>query len=357
MSSLPLQFLLLTIAGWMTRDQQRVTEYLLAENAILREQLRGRRIRYTDAQRRRLAEAAKRLGRKALRELDPLVTPDTLLRWYRRLVARKYDGTARRGSSRPRRTDDIVELVLRMAKENPSWGYTRIRGALHNLGHDVGRNTIKRILLEAGVDPAPERSKRTSWNAFLRAHWGAIAAMDFFTVEVVTLAGLVRYHVLFVIDLASRRVEIAGLVHQTHAAWMQQIARNLTDAVDGFLLGHRYLIMDRDPLFAAEFRALLAASGTKSVRLPARSPNLNAFAERFVGSIRRECLARVIPLGERHLRQLVREYVDHYHAERNHQGIGNKLIAAVNDNAAKSSRVVRRQRLGGVLNYYHRAAA
>jgi putative transposase len=207
MSSLPLQFLLLTIAGWMTRDQQRVTDYLLAENAVLRQQLRGRRVRYTDAQRRRLATAAKKLGRKALRGLDTLVTPDTLLRWYRRLVASKYDSSARRGFIRPRRTTDIVQLVLRMAKENPTWGYTRIRGALFNSDHDIGRNTIKRILLEAGLQPAPERARRESWSAFLRAHWGAIAAMDFFTVEAVTWGGLVRYHVRFVIDLASRRVE------------------------------------------------------------------------------------------------------------------------------------------------------
>jgi putative transposase len=190
MSSVPLQFLLLTVAGWMTRDHQRVTEYLLAENTVLREQLRGRRICYTDAQRRRLATAAKKLGRKALSQLDTLVTPDTLLRWYRRLVAKKYDGTNSRGTRRP---PDIVALVLRMAKENATWGYTRIRGALFNLGHELGRNTIKRILLEAGIEPAPERSKRTSWSAFLRAHWGAIAAMDFFTVEVVTRAGLVRF--------------------------------------------------------------------------------------------------------------------------------------------------------------------
>jgi transposase InsO family protein len=357
MSSLPLQFLLLTVAGWMTRDHQKVTQYLVAENAVLREQLRGQRLRYTDAQRRRLAIAAKKLGRKALRQLDTLVTPDTLLRWYRRLVAEKYDGTRGRGPNQTRRSVDVVELVLRMARENSTWGYTRIRGALHNLGHDIGRNTIKRILLEAGMDPAPERGKRTSWSAFLRAHWGAIAAMDFFTVEAVTWAGLVRFHVLFVIDLASRRVELAGIVHQPHEAWMLQMARNLTDAVDGFLLGKRYLIMDRDPLFTRAFRTMLATSGVKSVRLPSRSPNLNACAERFVGSVRRECLSRVIPLGEPHLRQIVQQYVAHYHAERNHQGLGNKLIAAENDNAANGGWVARRQRLGGVLNFYHREAA
>jgi putative transposase len=242
--------------------------------------------------------------------LRPLVTPDTLLRWYRRLVARKYDGTARRGSSRPRRTDDIVELVLRMAKENPS-GATRASAAP--------------CTTSATTSVATRSSAACSKLAWIPLRSEASAR---------------------------RGAHSCARTGAPSRPWT-----NLTDAVDGFLLGHRYLIMDRDPLFTAEFRALLAASGTKSVRLPARSPNLNAFAERFVGSVRRECLARVIPLGERHLRQIVREYVDHCHAERNHQGIGNKLIASVNDNAAKSGRVVRRQRLGGVLNYYHRAAA
>jgi putative transposase len=356
MSSLPLQFLLLTVAGWMTRDQRLVTEYLLAENKVLRQQLRGRRIRYTDAQRRRLAMAAMRLGRTALSRIDTLVIPDTLLRWYRRLVEKKYDSSDR-GRSRPRLTVDIAELVLRMARDNSGWGYTRIRGALSNLGHDIGRNTIKRILAEAGLDPAPERSKRSSWSSFLRAHWGAIAAMDFFTVEVVSLVGLVRYHVLFVIDLSSRRVEIAGLVHEPHEAWMKQVARNLTDRVDGFLLGKRYVIMDRDPLFTDAFRTMLATVGAKSVRLPPRSPNLNAFAERFARSVRDECLAKVIPLGEHHLSEVLREFVAHYHGERNHQGLANRLIEPTHDNSTASGHVTRRTRLGGMLSFYYREAA
>jgi transposase InsO family protein len=138
---------------------------------------------------------------------------------------------------------------------------------------------------------------------------------------------------------------------------MLQIGRNLTNAVDGFLLKHRYLLVDRDPLYTRAFRTMLASSGVRSVSLPTRSPNLNAYAERWVGSVRRECLARVIPLGERHLRQIVREYLAHYHGERPHQSLGNKLITAPNDNAATGGPVLRRQRLGGVLNHYHREAA
>ena len=181
--------------------------------------------------------------------------------------------------------------------------------------------------------------------------------MDFFTVEVVSLVGLVRYHVLFVIDLASRRVELAGLVHETHEVWMKQVARNLTDRVDGFLLGKRYVIMDRDPLFTDAFRTMLATLGAKSVRLPARSPNLNTFAERFVRSVRDECLSKVIPLGERHLREVLREYVARYHGERHHQGLANRLIDPTNNDSGATGRVVRRKRLGGILSFYQREAA
>jgi transposase InsO family protein len=194
----------------------------------------------------------------------------------------------------------LRRLVVQFATENPSWGYTRIRGALRNLGHELGRNTIKRILAEHGLEPSPKRGKTLPWKTFLKAHFGAIAATDIFTVEVLTFGGLVRYVVWFVIDLESRRVHIAGLTRHPHDAWIQQVARNLTDSVDGFLRDKRYLIHDRDPLFTEAFRAILRATGIKCFKLPARSPNLNAFAERFVLSIKSECPEKLVPLGERH---------------------------------------------------------
>jgi putative transposase len=206
---LPIQFLLYMLIGWVTRQQTEVIEYLKAENLALREKLEGKRLRFTDAQRRRLARKAKPLGRNRLRELSPIVTPDTLLRWYRELVAQKYDGSARRGPGRPRIAGEIQRLIVEMAIDNPRWGYTRIQGALANLGFTVGRNTIKRILAENGIDPAGRRPM--SWKTFLKAHWGAIAATDFFTIEAVTWRGLVRYFVLFAIDLETRWIEIAGI--------------------------------------------------------------------------------------------------------------------------------------------------
>ena len=211
-----LQFLLMTFSGWVNRKQQKVIDYLLEENRVLREQLGGRRLRLNDDQRRRLAAKGKVLGRAMLRKLAGIVTPDTILRWYRQLIARKYDGSKRRGPGRPQTQQDIAELVIMMSKSNPTWGYTRLGGAMRNLGHELGRSTIKRILKDAGIEPAPERGSRTPWKTFLKAHWEAIAAADFFTVEVLTLFGVVRYHVLFVIELSTRRIEVAGITKPLH---------------------------------------------------------------------------------------------------------------------------------------------
>ena len=241
--------MLLVFAGWANRRQLEVIAYLQEENRVLREQLGGKQLRFTDGQRRRLAAKGRVLGRRVLNQLSGLVTPDTILHWYRELIARKYDGSSRRGRGRPGTAASLQDLVVQLARENPSWGYTRLRGALGNLGHALGRNTIKRILLSHGIEPAPARGKAMPWKTFLKAHFGVIAATDFFSVEVLTLTGLVRYVVLFIIDLESRRVHIAGVVRQPHGGWMKQVARNLTDPVDGFLDGKRYLLHDRDPLF------------------------------------------------------------------------------------------------------------
>jgi transposase InsO family protein len=357
MNNLQLQFLMLIFAGWVNRGQQDVIEYLREENRVLREQLGGKRLLFTEGQRRRLAAKAKKIGRKGLFEISTLVTPDTLLRWYRRLIAKKYDGSNRRTAGRRKTAAEIEELILQMARQNSTWGYTRIRGALYNLGHEIGRNTIKRILLDNGLDPAPLRGRTMSWETFLKAHWGAIAATDFFSVEVLTRVGLVRYFVLFIIDLKTRRVEIAGIVRQPDGEWMKQMARNLTDVDSGFLNGTRYLIHDRDPLYTDAFRNLLEPSGVKTVKLPARSPNLNAYAERFVLSVKSECLAKIIPLGERHLRKAVKEYSEHYHLERNHQGLGNQLIEKPAGRPDMDAPVECQERLGGILNYYYRRAA
>jgi putative transposase len=272
--SQPLRFLLVALAGWINQQQREVIEYLQAENCVLREQLGRRRLRFTDDQRIRLAAKAKRLGRRVLQQFETIVSPDTLLAWHRHLIAQKYDGHQRRGPRRPPTIAEIRQLVVRMATGNRDWGYTRIQGALANLGHDVGRGTIATILRQHRIEPAPERRKGTTWREFLRAHWDVLAAADFFTVEVWTATGLTRYVVMFVIELATRRVYIAGITAEPGSAWVVQCSRQLTDAVDGCLAGKRFLLHDRDPLFTDTFRETLAATGVETVRLPPKSPNL-----------------------------------------------------------------------------------
>jgi transposase InsO family protein len=347
-----LQMLLVAVVSWLDCREREALAYLIEENRLLRRQLGGRRLRLTDEDRRRLAARAYRLGRRVLRKIATIATPDTLLRWHRQLIAKKWTYATPRCSRRGVLAE-IGHLVIRMAEENPTWGYTRIQGALKNLGRRVGRSTIARMLKAQGIPPVPDRP--TSWKTFLRAHWGVIAEADFFTTEVWTWRGLVTYYTIFVIDLASRRVHILGSTPHPNELFMRQVTRTLTAAEEGPLRNHRVLIHDRDRKWSSGVRQLLEDAGLKIVRTPYQAPNANAYAERFVRSIKEECLDRIIPMGERHLRWAVHEFVEHYHHERNHQGLGNELIDRV-DQGQTTGRVQRRRRLGGLLNYYGRAA-
>ena len=356
----PLQYLVATLALWLNRQQQEVIDYLKEENRLLKAKLGDRKIQFTDVERRRLAIRAKAIGRQLFGKLETLVTPDTLLRWHRELVAQKWNFAHRRGPGRPRTKDEIASLILRMAEENPGWGYTRIMGAIRNVGFKVGRGTVAHILQERGINPAPLRGKQTQRSTFLKSHWKILVASDFFSVEVWRLSGLTTYYALFFIQLSIRTVKIAGITINPDAAWMTQIGRKITDPQNGMLHGKRKLIVDRDTKYCREFRELLEGSGTTIIRLPPRSPNLNAYAERFVGSIKAECINRLIFFGEASLRRALREYTMHYHQERNHQGMQNRLLnRAANDDqyAFDESDIECRSRLGGMLNYYHREAA
>ena len=206
--------------------------------------------------------------------------------------------------------------------------------------------------------PAPERQQGTTWREFIASHREVLAATDFFTTEVWTLHGLVTYYVLFFIDMASRKVHVAGMTPRPHQEWMNQIARNVTMEDWGFLRGFRLLIHDRDSKFCARFRAILRSGGVRSVMLPVRSPNLNAFAERWVRSVKQECLSKLILFGEGSLRRALDQYMAHYHHERNHQGKGNLLLEPrPGDRVGESSGPIdRRKRLGGLLNFYDRKA-
>ena len=340
--------------AWASREQQRTIEYLIEENRVLKEQLGGRRLRLTNDQRRRLAEKGKQLGRRLLGRVATSVTPETIMRWHRQLIAAKWTYSSRS----TRRRDVMAEirtLVVRFARENPSWGYSRIQGAIVDLGHRVGRTTVSRILKREGLKPSPERP--SSWSAFIKATWGECAAADFFTTEVWTSRGLTTFDTLFVIDLATRRIHLAGTTRTPNEAFMAQVARNLTDTVDGFLRTHTKLIVDRDTKFTRGFRSLLASGGVESIFTPHKSPNCNAYAERFVRSIKEECLGRMIFFGETSLRRALREYVIHFNAERPHQGIGNRVVDRPAEPRSTSLRAVKgHDRLGGLLRHYSASA-
>jgi transposase InsO family protein len=354
-----LPLLLAMLVGWINRHQQQIITYLHEENRVLKTGLRGRQLRLTDTDRRRLAALARPLGRQRLTEIATIATPDTLLRWYRRLIAQKFDGsTHRQQLGRPCVAEEIEQLVVRMAEENPSWGYRRIQGALANLRFHIDTSTVRNILRRHHLEPAPQRRKAgMNWRQFLTLHWDVLAATDFFTVEVATWHGLVTYYVLIVMELATRRVQIAGVTPHPTAAFMQQCARQLTDPFDGFLLGKRYLLHDRDTKFTRAFDTLLQESGVEPLLLPPRSPNLNAYCERFVRSIKEETLQQMLLLGEGSLHVVLFQYLEHYHRERNHQGLGNRLIATELDWGRHRGPVGRRERLGGLLSYYYREAA
>jgi putative transposase len=350
--------LLAYITGTVGQELLLRNQYLVTENRILRHQIQGR-VRLSDGERKALAEIGQKLGKHALEAVANIVTPDTILAWHRKLVAQKFDGfPQRKAPGRPAMDQEIEALVVRMARENRSWGYDRIVGALANLGYTISDQTVGNILKRHGIAPAPERKTTTTWNEFIRTHLDVLVATDFFTAEVWTLGGLVTYYVLFFLHMGSRQIHVGGVTSHPNAAWMVQVARNVTMEEWGFLSPGQYLIHDRDGKYCPAFQQLIDAAGVKRVPLPPRSPYLNAYAERWVRSVKEEALSRLILFGERALRHALTEYVAHYHHERNHQGKGNVLLFPTSRaDERRIGSIHCRERLGGLLKYYARDAA
>ena len=333
-------------------------DYIMEENRILRRQL-GTRLKLTDAERWSLAEKGQRLG-KLLADTVTIVKPETLLRWYRELVARKFDGSKNRNyPGRPRIAPEIEELVLRFARENRGWGYDRIADAVNQVHPEasISDQTVANVLKRHAIAPSPERRRNSTWHEFISTHKECLWACDFFTAEVLSKRGrLVTYYVLFFIHLETRRVVLGGVTPSPDTEWMRVIARNITPGFDSDLAGMRYLIHDGDKKYPP-FDAMLKGAGIHPLRLPPHSPNLNAFAERFVRTVKDECLNHLILFGERMLRHALREFFAHYHTERHHQGIGHVIPFPDERVSRKTGDVVKSERLGGLLNFYHRNAA
>jgi putative transposase len=298
-----------------------------------------------------LAGLAQRLPRSAWQSL--LVSPDTVVGWHRQLVRRKWAAFGRRGRlGRPPLLPETRGLVLRLATENPTWGYMRIRGELRKLGCRVSASTVRRVLGHRRVPPAPRRGGM-EWGQFLRAHSGAVLACDFFTVDTVLLR---RLYVFFFIDISTRRVFLAGCTAHPDGAWVVQQARNLSWHLGELPRHPQILIRDRDSKFTAVFDEVFRSEGVQVVKIPPRAPRANAFAERWVQSARRECLDRMLVFGERHLHLVMREYVDHYNRARPHRGLDLAIPQPPADRPCDGP-VICHPRLGGVLNEYSRLAA
>ncbi len=347
-----LQLLLATFGGWINRHQAEAIDYLVEENRVLKEQLGGKRLRLTNDQRRRLAAKGKILGHRLLGRIATIVTPDTIMRWHRKLIAAKWTYPSNR-IGRPGIMKTIRELIVRMATGNASWGYCRIQGELRKLNHRVAPSTIAKTLKEHGIKPAPERP--TSWRTFLKSHADVIAGIDFFTVEVWTTRGLVTHYVLFLVHHATRAVHIAGITPNPNSAFMARVVRNLTAIDPDFMRGIHYLIHDGDKCFTAQFKTILKEAGIDPVQICYQAPNMNAIAERWVLSVKSECLNRMIFFGVNSLWRAVDDYCTHFHQDRPHQGLGNELITPTS--AFKyNGKIIECERLGGLLRSYQRAA-
>ncbi|MBU2512785.1 integrase core domain-containing protein [bacterium] len=346
------------VSGSVNKELLARNEYLATENKILKSKIK-KPVSFHNSERIQLAKVGKQIGLNALKEISCIVKPETILKWFRKLVAKKFDGSPyRRKHGRPPISIELEKLMIRFAEEHPSWGYDRISGALSNLGYNISDRTVGNVLKCNGIPPAPDRNQDTTWATFIKNHQDVIAACDFFTTEVITPVGLITYNVLFFIHIGSRKIHIAGMTPYPDENWMKQVARNVTMEEWGFLSGCKYLIHDRDMKFCKSFCGIIKSGGMEPLKLPPRSPNLNAFAERWVLSIKSECISGLILFSEESLRQALREYTTHYHEERNHQGKGNRLLCPPQeyDPVNKDSGIRCHSRLGGVLKYYFRKA-
>ena len=332
---------------------------VLRHQVRLLQRQRPRRPRLTRGEKLTLAVLAAALVRATIgprHQLDQyllLCKPDTILSWHRALVRRKWTSRQTRRGGRPTIPADVAALILRLARENPRWGHRRIQGELGKLGHGVSASAVRAALRRHRVPPAPQRRRATTWREFITRHKEQLLACDFFTVETLALKTL---HILFFIELRTRRVHVAGCTAHPTAAWVAQQARQFAWTLQEADLPPRFLIHDRDAKFPPAFDAVFASEGLETVRTPFRAPTANAYAERWVRSVRAECLDHLLIVNEAHLRHVLAAYVTHYNQARPHQGIGQRAPITF-EQRARQGPVRRRDLLGGLIHEYDREAA
>ncbi len=293
--------------------------------------------------------------RSTLEQYVLLFKPDTVVKWHRELVRRKWTCRRQGAGGRPTITAEVEQLLLRLARENPRWGYGRLQGELSKLGHPLGRSTVRDVLRRHRLPPVPTRRRQPStWRAFLRRHQDQLLACDFFTVETLCLKTV---YVLFFIELSTRRVHLAGCTTNPSAAWVTQQARHISWKMQDGAVTTRFLIHDRDTKFPAAFDTIFMSQDITIIRTPLQAPNANAFAERWVRSVREECVDKILILGEGHLHRVLNTYVDYYNCARPHQGINQRCPVSLQRSTARDGPIARRDILGGVLHDYYRRAA
>ncbi|NRA37597.1 MAG: transposase [Planctomycetes bacterium] len=345
---------IIACAGALNYKQNTLIEFQNEQTRILKRLVKeGEKLNNDD--RRRLAAMAHWIDAKTLELAETIVSIKTIRKWYRKLIARKF---TRKAKGRPRTPEHIELLVVQLALDNPHWGEDSIADRMVELHYQIDDRTVGRILKRYGVPPAKERDITGKWEEFLRANFPDLCAIDFANHEVLTEDGkLVTFRALYAIHLETREVKLIGLAENPDGNWSKNKARQMTDPFDGFLTDKKYCIMDRDPLFMKDFRMIMKAHNLRAIRLPPKSPNLNAYMERFIGTTRTELSPDFIPRSEAHLRWALEEHVAYYNHERNHQGLDGNIIPFPNKELQNNTgEIIRKSSLAGRLNYYYRKA-
>ncbi len=339
-------------------NMQKMSDYMAEKIRVYEEHLTAltgrKRPELTESDKRRLARKGKDLNDFLLASVEPTWAPGTIRNWYNQLVGAKYNSTGANQKKRGRKpkSPEIIEEVLRLAERNPDWGYKRIAGTMNYLGYDISPSTVKNILDDYGIVPDPERRLRGDWDQFIETQQYVTASVDFAQVERLTPFGLIRESLLFFMDLGTREVRLGGIVHDPAGNWTTQIARNMCDMWDGFMLGKKYLIHDRDTLFHRRFDMIFESIGVKIKKLPPFTPQMNARMENFIRAIKTECLDKIIFTSERQLRLAVKEYLEYWNHYRPHAGLGGKMVKPYPQDMNAPVREV--SFLGGLFHGYRR---